>query len=137
MTNPWSVLLVSATLVLVGCESEDEPPASVAVDNASPESREADQSAAAEQEAAEKAAAEQEAAEKAAAEQAAREAAERVAAEARRSHTVQAGDCLWCIAEERWGDGYRWNDVYEANRELVEDPDLIYPGQVLKMPSDG
>ncbi len=132
MTNPWSVLLVSATLVLVGCESEDEPPASVAVDNASPESREADQSAAAEQEAAEKAAAEQ-----AAREAAEREAAERVAAEARRSHTVQAGDCLWCIAEERWGDGYRWNDVYEANRELVEDPDLIYPGQVLKMPSDG
>ncbi len=85
---------------------------------------------AAEREATERAAAE--AAERAAAE---REAAERAAAEAARRHTVVRGDCLWCIAEDRWGDGARWKEIYEANRDQIEDPDLIYPGQILTIPS--
>ena len=48
--------------------------------------------------------------------------------------TVQPGFTLWGIAQERFGDGVQYVRVYEANRELIRDPDLIYPGQVFTLP---
>lgn len=48
--------------------------------------------------------------------------------------TVQPGATLWAIAEEQWGDGIRYVSVFEANRDLIRDPDLIYPGQVFRIP---
>lgn len=51
-----------------------------------------------------------------------------------RLHTVQKGDTLSEIAQERLGDASRWRDVYEANQPMLTDPDKIYPGQVLRMP---
>lgn len=48
--------------------------------------------------------------------------------------TVQPGNSLWRIARSHLGSGYRYIDLYRANREQIRDPDLIYPGQVLDLP---
>jgi nucleoid-associated protein YgaU len=49
--------------------------------------------------------------------------------------TVQPGFTLWGIAQERYGDGVFYVQVFEANRDKIKNPDLIYPGQVFSMPS--
>ena len=48
--------------------------------------------------------------------------------------TVQPGNTLWAIARESYGDGVLYVRVFEANRALIRDPDLIYPGQVFTVP---
>jgi nucleoid-associated protein YgaU len=50
------------------------------------------------------------------------------------NYTVRRGNSLWWIARRTYGHGTRFTAIYSANRELIRDPDLIYPGQVLKMP---
>ncbi len=49
--------------------------------------------------------------------------------------TVQPGFTLWGIAQERFGDGILYVQVFEANRDKIGDPDLIYPGQVFTIPA--
>ena len=51
--------------------------------------------------------------------------------------TVQPGFTLWGIAQERYGDGVLYVQVFEANREKIKDPNLIYPGQVFSVPVAG
>lgn len=51
--------------------------------------------------------------------------------------TVQPGHSLWRIAREEYGDGILYVQVYEANRDKIRDPDLIYPGQVFTVPQAG
>jgi hypothetical protein len=48
--------------------------------------------------------------------------------------TIQPGNTLWGISRERYGRGVLYVHVYEANRSLIRDPDLIYPGQVFDLP---
>ena len=48
--------------------------------------------------------------------------------------TVQPGFTLWRIARDSFGDGVMYVQVYEANRDKIRDPDLIYPGQVFTLP---
>ncbi len=48
--------------------------------------------------------------------------------------TVQPGATLWAIAEENLGKGIFYVEVFEANRNLIRDPDLIYPGQIFRIP---
>ena len=48
--------------------------------------------------------------------------------------TVQPGLTLWAIARENFGDGVMYVQVFEANRDKIKDPDLIYPGQVFTGP---
>ena len=48
--------------------------------------------------------------------------------------TVQPGATLWAIAREQFGEGILYVAVYEANKEQIRDPNLIYPGQVFKIP---
>ena len=48
--------------------------------------------------------------------------------------TVQPGATLWAIARERYGDGVMYVQVFEANRDRIRNPDLIYPGQVFVLP---
>ncbi len=48
--------------------------------------------------------------------------------------TVQPGFSLWSIAQGELGSGIRYVQVFEANRDRIRDPDLIYPGQVLTVP---
>jgi nucleoid-associated protein YgaU len=50
------------------------------------------------------------------------------------TRTVQPGATLWAIAEERYGSGILYLKVFEANRDRIRDPDLIYPGQVFTVP---
>lgn len=52
-----------------------------------------------------------------------------------KTYTVQKGDCLWTIAEKQLGDGYRWKEIYELNRDSIRDPGLIYPGQEFVLPA--
>ncbi|MEM6341806.1 MAG: LysM peptidoglycan-binding domain-containing protein, partial [Pseudomonadota bacterium] len=51
-----------------------------------------------------------------------------------RSITVQTGATLWAIARDRYGDGALYVQVFEANRDTIRNPDLIYPGQVFALP---
>lgn len=48
--------------------------------------------------------------------------------------TVVRGQSLWAIARETYGDGFLYVRVFEANRDQIRDPDLIYPGQVFTLP---
>ncbi len=48
--------------------------------------------------------------------------------------TVQTGNTLWAIARDRYGEGVMYVRVFEANRDAIRDPDLIYPGQVFNLP---
>lgn len=52
------------------------------------------------------------------------------------SITVQPGFTLWAIAEANFGDGVRYVQVFEANRDKIRDPNLIYPGQVFTVPAE-
>lgn len=47
---------------------------------------------------------------------------------------VAAGDTLWDLAEEHLGDGARWQEIYDLNRDVVDDKDLILAGQQLRLP---
>jgi nucleoid-associated protein YgaU len=49
--------------------------------------------------------------------------------------TVQPGFTLWQIARDNFGAGTLYVQLFEANRELIRDPDLIYPGQVFTVPA--
>ena len=48
--------------------------------------------------------------------------------------TVQPGTTLWAIARDHFGSGVMYVEVFAANRDRIRDPDLIYPGQVFRMP---
>ncbi len=49
---------------------------------------------------------------------------------------VQPGNTLWAMSQERFGDGMRFMRIFEANRDQIRNPDLIYPGQVFILPED-
>ena len=51
--------------------------------------------------------------------------------------TVQPGNSLWRIARAAYGRGTRYTVIYESNKTQIRDPDLIYPGQIFRLPSDG
>jgi len=51
------------------------------------------------------------------------------------TYTVLKGDTLSGIAQKHYGKASRWNAIFEANRDQLDDPDLIKPGQVLKLPA--
>lgn len=49
-------------------------------------------------------------------------------------YTVERGDSLSKIAKRYYGNAMKYPVIFEANREVIKDPDLIYPGQVLRIP---
>ena len=49
---------------------------------------------------------------------------------------IQPGDHLWGIARQRYGSGFQFTLIYEANKDQIRDPDLIYPGQIFKLPAE-
>lgn len=51
------------------------------------------------------------------------------------TYTVKAGDTLSGIAKAHLGDASKYTKIFEANRDVLTDPDKIKPGQVLKMPT--
>lgn len=53
---------------------------------------------------------------------------------AERTYTVKSGDTLSKIAKREYGDANDWHKIYEANKDVIKNPDLIYPGQTFKLP---
>jgi nucleoid-associated protein YgaU len=51
-----------------------------------------------------------------------------------RTYVVVSGDSLSKIAKHEYGDARKWPKIYEANRNIIKDPDLIHPGQELRIP---
>lgn len=54
-----------------------------------------------------------------------------VVASANEKYKVVRGDCLWSIAGKVYQDAFQWPALFKANRDQIQDPDLIYPKQVL------
>ena len=50
-------------------------------------------------------------------------------------HRVAPGETLWAIAGQHYGAPWRWQEIHEANRDVVEDPHRIYPGEELVIPT--
>ncbi len=50
------------------------------------------------------------------------------------TYVVQSGDCLWAIAKKQYGNGSKYTKIYEANKDKIKNPSLIYPGQKLVIP---
>lgn len=52
------------------------------------------------------------------------------------NYTVAKGDCLWFIAKkkEHYGNGFAWPKIYQANKDQIKNPNLIYPKQTFKIP---
>lgn len=52
----------------------------------------------------------------------------------KKTHTVVKGDCLWNIAKKYLGNGARYTEIYNLNKDKIKNPNLIYVGQVLTLP---
>lgn len=52
----------------------------------------------------------------------------------KQTYTVRRRDTLSKIAALEYGDPRQWRRIFEANRDVIEDPDLIFPGQILRIP---
>jgi nucleoid-associated protein YgaU len=50
------------------------------------------------------------------------------------TYTVVKGDSLSKIAKRYYGDAQQWRRIYEANKDEIKNPDLIYPGQTFRIP---
>jgi nucleoid-associated protein YgaU len=50
------------------------------------------------------------------------------------SYTIEKGDTLSKIAKTHYGSANAWKQIFEANRDVIDDPDRIFPGQVIKLP---
>ena len=49
---------------------------------------------------------------------------------------MASGDSLSKIAKKLYGNANRWHEIFNANRDQLDNPDLITPGQILKIPAD-
>ena len=57
-------------------------------------------------------------------------------ADANQHYTVASGDTLWKIASEFYGDGSAYMKIYAANKDILESPEHILPGQELVIPAE-
>jgi len=51
------------------------------------------------------------------------------------TYTVEKGDSLSTISKRFYGKSSHWKQIFDANRDTIENPDLIYPGQTIKLPA--
>ena len=51
-------------------------------------------------------------------------------------YVIESGDTLSKIAKQYYGNAMDYPKIFEANREVIKDPDLIYPGQKIRIPLD-
>lgn len=51
-------------------------------------------------------------------------------------YTVRKGDTLSAIAKREYGNAGEWRRIFEANRDQIDNPDLIHPGQELTIPKE-
>jgi nucleoid-associated protein YgaU len=59
---------------------------------------------------------------------------ERSAAAKAKTYVIEAGDTLAKIAQKVYGDASRWKEIFEANQDAIQNPDMIEVGQKLKIP---
>jgi len=52
-----------------------------------------------------------------------------------KTYVIQKGDTLWAIASSEMGDGNKYHDIVAANKEVIKNADLIFPGQKILIPS--
>lgn len=52
-------------------------------------------------------------------------------------YVIEKGDTLWALAKRFYGDGNAYPRIFEANREVIKDPDLIFVGQKIRIPKAG
>lgn len=52
-----------------------------------------------------------------------------------KTYTVKPGDTLSKIAKQEYGSANEWNRIFEANSDVLTDPNKIYPGQKLRIPA--
>ena len=50
------------------------------------------------------------------------------------TYTIEKGDTLSKIGKQHFGNANAWKRIFEANRDTIDDPDRIFPGQVIKLP---
>jgi LysM repeat protein len=62
--------------------------------------------------------------------------AQEVEEASRPRHEVRRGDTLWELSAQYLRNPYRWSDIFDLNRDIVQDPHWIYPGERLRMPGD-
>jgi len=48
----------------------------------------------------------------------------------------ETGDCLWSIAKQYYGDPWKWKKIYMANQDTIDDPNIIFPKQILAIPPE-
>jgi nucleoid-associated protein YgaU len=51
------------------------------------------------------------------------------------TYTIEKGDTLSAVSKRFYGKAKFWRQIYEANRDTIEDPDRIFPGQTIKLPA--
>lgn len=51
-------------------------------------------------------------------------------------YEIKKGDSLWKISKTFYGKGSDYPKIFEANKEVIKDPDLIFPGQMIRIPMD-
>ena len=51
-------------------------------------------------------------------------------------YTVKKGDTLSAISKAQYGESNKYQQIFEANKPMLKDPDKIYPGQVLRIPPE-
>ena len=49
-------------------------------------------------------------------------------------YEIKSGDTLWAVAKQFYGDGNKYPQIFEANREVIKDPDKIFVGQKIRIP---
>lgn len=54
---------------------------------------------------------------------------------AQQTYTVERGDNLSSISKRFYGKSKYWKQIFDANRDTIENPDLIYPGQTIRLPA--
>jgi nucleoid-associated protein YgaU len=54
---------------------------------------------------------------------------------AQQTYTVEKGDNLSSISKRFYGKSKYWRQIFDANRDTIENPDLIYPGQTIRLPA--
>ena len=52
-----------------------------------------------------------------------------------KTYVVRQGDTLWAIAQQLYGDPYKYKRLFEANPRVLAAPEHIFPGQVLRVPA--
>ena len=50
---------------------------------------------------------------------------------------IRKNDNLWTIAQRLYGDGRRYTSIYQQNKNQIKNPQLIFPGQIFKVPGEG